>query len=511
MMYEADAPDREIELEPGVLQRLPDLPESEPEHTALSEPSASGQDLPVHDVDAGYPGDAIWMEAKDAPAQPRTTASQATSVPFVFPSGSRFRSGARVNTLRDAMAHMDDHSDAGMQVLRDGTLAAWLDEVNAPELAREARDVVRQARPDLRIALESFLIRTGLVARPALRPVPALLDLGYVIQGKKAAGQLRLEKGRGRGYLFGEVTGRHPWVRVEPREFAGKSSRMVVTADTTGLPISADPYESGVAVASSASPEPTLVPVRLRVIAEPPRLVRTVVRPLIGLLLGAVAGVLLGLLWKNLRILPAPKDLAWALCVAVAWALAGTLRGLRQPPAWPAGYAAARWTAKAAAWSAALAVVAVVIFQAWRLGLGGGLELPGISPAIAALAGATLGFVPATLDELAQSRRARNPSFVQGSRMSRRGFVVAGAALALLIVVMLAPRAVTVLADDGAVQAKVDPARTWVEARWNEFDLSTTRAMNDFMLRYYSKPGQVAGAATPEPQGFKLPAFLGGK
>ena len=216
------------------------------------------------------------------------TASQRTGIPFVFRSGGSFRTGTRVQTVRDAVNHMDRYPADGTQVLRDGTLATWLEEEGAYHLAALAREVVQQPKPDMRSSLERFLQGTGLVARPQLAAAPATMQLGYVLQGQKSSRQLTIDR-RGRGYLFGDVSGRDLWLGIEPRSFDGTPAQFVVTAETSGLKIAPEPYTSDVLLKCSASDEPVSIPVSLRVVAEPARYARLVVRPLAGLLLGAAS------------------------------------------------------------------------------------------------------------------------------------------------------------------------------------------------------------------------------
>jgi len=294
------------------------------------------------------------------------TASQTTRKPFVFRSGGAFRTGASVRTVRDAVAHMDRVPQDGIQHLRDGTLAEWLEEEGSLHLAALARDVVRQPKGDMRAALEEFLIGTGLVDRPQLTTKPGRVDLGFILQGQKASRLLVFGKGRGRGHLFGEVAGRDPWLRVEPRTFDGAPAEVVVTAETGGLSIGPAPHLSNVVVKSSASSEPSDVPVTLRVVAEPPKLIQFLVRPLTGFLLGAILGAGVGLLWQVAGLVRADvRSSLWMAALALIWGLAGGLRGLRQPPAWPTRYALARWAGKVAAWSVGLGVLAAIIVWGW--------------------------------------------------------------------------------------------------------------------------------------------------
>lgn len=441
------------------------------------------------------------------------TASQSTRRPFVFRSGRGFRTGERVSTVRDAVQHMDRYPADGAQVLRDGTLAAWFEDEGAHHLAALARDAAKQPNADARVVVETFLIDTGLVARPTLRARPATVDLGYVAQGRTASQRLRLEKPRGsRGLLFGAVAGGAPWVRVEPRSFAGAPAELVVTADTTGLQISGEPYLSDVAIIGSAGAEPVRIPVTLRVVAEPPRFARRIARPFLGFALGGLLGALIGALWGVTGLIPADGRAMGMGALALVWAWAGAVRGWGQPPAWPARVALGRWLVKALAWSAGLGLLAALIVQAWRLGLGGGLEFEGLTLLAAAVGGAAFGFLPATLDELAHSRHARNQDYVHGRRSSRRPVILAAGAAALLLIALLAPRVLVAAVNRTEVQATIRPATSWIETRLETWGAALDRFINDLTLRYYDKPaGSVGGAPIPEGGGIRLPKFLGGQ
>ncbi len=239
-----------------------------------------------------------------------------------MPSGGAFRTGAKAATVRQAVEHMDRYPADGIKVLRDGTLAAWFDEEGAHHLAALARDVTRGMKSDGPVVLETFLIGTGLVERPRLVIDPAGLHLGYVVQGQTASGRVCLDKARGsRGFIFGSVTACGPWLRVEPREFAGTPAELVVTADTAKLAIAATPYTADVEIACSAGEEPIRLPVTVSVVAQPPGLIRVGVRPLTGLLIGAGIGAVIGLLWRATGLVGDGEKVLW---IAVLAAVLGT-------------------------------------------------------------------------------------------------------------------------------------------------------------------------------------------
>jgi hypothetical protein len=166
------------------------------------------------------------------------TASQKAPQPFVFRSGGIFGSGTKVRTVGAAVRHMDRHPEDGIYHLRNGTLAKWLHDQGADRLAQKAREVVNRSQADPRISLETFLIDTGLVRRPRLSLRPKRIGLRYIPTGGVADCELRLTKGRGRGYLFGRVYSSAPWLRTDLTEFRGQSTKAVVSVDTETLPIS---------------------------------------------------------------------------------------------------------------------------------------------------------------------------------------------------------------------------------------------------------------------------------
>jgi hypothetical protein len=406
---------------------------------------------------------------------------------------------------------MDRYPADGVQVLRDGTLATWLEEEGALHLAALARGVVLQPKSDARIALEMFLAGTGYIARPPAVAKPTRLDLGYVAQGQRAARRLRLEKPRGvRGYLFGSASGGDHWLRVEPREFGGSPAEFVVSVDASELRVSGDPYLSNVFI-SDNSPEQMSVPVTLRVVVEPPAFIRRVVRPVAGLLAGALLGAALGFL-ARVSGLAQPEEMRWAvIALALVWGLAGFARAWSQPPAWPLRYGLRRWLAKVAAWSAGLALLAVVIAQAWRLGLGGGLQFEGLTVAAAAVGGAVFGFAPATLDELAQGRHARDPEYVWGRPSVRRPALIGAGLVALVLVALMTPRLVNSALNESGVRSTLQTGQGWAEQRLNDLGAAMDGLIERATLRYYDRPaGVVGGTPTPEGPLFKLPEALTG-
>ena len=262
---------------------------------------------------SGSLADAI--AAEDAPADPaladeivrdalavalrdrRLTASQQTTQPFVFRSSRLLGLSAKAWSIREAVAIMDRHPDDGIYHLTNGTLERWLRDEGAPHLAQLAHDAVLEGKNDRRRALEIFLVGTGLVSRPELVVRPKVLDLGYVLNGAPVAGLLRLQHGRGRGYLFGSLTAGETWLRLDPKEFAGRSTDIVVSADTSLLPIVTEPVRASLLIDANASKEPISVPVQFHIATTPARFNRIALRPLAGLAVAGALGVFIGLLF----------------------------------------------------------------------------------------------------------------------------------------------------------------------------------------------------------------------
>ena len=277
---------------------------------AATEPAASGsladaiaaEDAPADPALADeVVRDALAVALRDR----RLTASQQTTQPFVFRSSRLLGLSAKAWSIREAVAIMDRHPDDGIYHLTNGTLERWLRDEGAPHLAQLAHDAVLEGKNDRRRALEIFLVGTGLVSRPELVVRPKVLDLGYVLNGAPVAGLLRLQHGRGRGYLFGSLTAVETWLRLDPKEFAGRSTDIVVSADTSLLPIVTEPVRASLLIEANASKEPISVPVQFHIATTPARFNRIALRPLAGLAVAGLLGVFIGLLF-GIAGVPAP-------------------------------------------------------------------------------------------------------------------------------------------------------------------------------------------------------------
>ena len=465
----------------------------------------------------------------------RLTANQPATRPFVFRSGGLLRVGTTAWTVRAAVEHMDRHPADGVYHLCNDTLASWLQEQGAADLAALARRAVKEGRTDRRRALEVFLLGTGLVSRPRLVVRPKLLDLGYVLSGETAVGGLRLQRGRGRGYLVGSVESSAAWLTAEPKSFAGEPVDLTVRADTLPLLINEEAYKEALLVVSNASEEPVQVPVCLRVVAEPARLARWVHRPAAGLMLGAILGILIGWLWAQIApALPAqitgflrlPEALAWMLPVVALWALSGLIRGLLQPPAWPIRYATGRWFAQLARWAPLLALggAGAAWWLQWTFApLSGPVRYVW---AHAALVGLALSTLPATFFSLRRAkatatypshRQVTEPgaplrgvsSFGQKPRPGQvRERIARGtlAAAMLILALIFVPQLTRVDWAEVRAHEDVATAETWAGEQVNRLNAAADGLVDWLYLSYYDR--RAPAQPTPAPISVPVPVTL---
>ncbi len=463
-------------------------------------------------VDALLAGDgaaAHWADADLRRAvavalhERRLTVDGRASKPFVFRSGGPFRGGARVWTIRGAVRQMDRFPEVGVHHLRDGTLAAWLAEVGAPHLARLARGAVSQAKTDLHAALETFLLGTGLVKRPRLRIRPRVVNLGYVLQGQICGHTAHVRKGRGRGYLFGELATCQPWLHVTPASFKGNAGDAVVSADTDALPISPQPYTAEIILRSSASEELATVPVRLRVVAHPPPLTYLVLRPLVAMVLAGLAGGGLGWLLGR-TVIPTPvlpvvgrpaPQLFWAGLLALIWALLGLARGILQPRAWPTFYATGRWLVRTCAWALGLAMLAVAAVWSSNLGFRG--RTPDyIALYRAAVTGCALAVFPAVLGEIITARRLASPVVAYRPRPWGRAVAVSAVIGLVLVGTLLAPRALGPEIVRLEKQGAFKDAGARLGYAWDRANNGMNDLIDRLMLRAYDRRAPAAPTPT---------------
>jgi hypothetical protein len=431
----------------------------------------------------------------------RLTVSQRASQPFIFRSGDVFGSGTEVWTIKEAVRHMAAHPESGIYHLRNGTLAAWLYSEGAIHLARVAQDVVR-TQTDRHAALETFLIATGLVGRPQLRVQPQEVDLGYLLAGDAAARRIRVGKGPGRGYLFGELEPGVPWLSTYPRQFSGESLQTVVSvrAETESLPIAQRPHEASIAVHSNAAEEPLEIPVRLRVMGMPSALNRHFLRPAAGLavagLLGAglgglltvggapAAGFLAGLRW-----LPLSPAATWVLVVTLLWAVLGALRGVAEPEAWPISYSMGRWLFRVLVWAVSLTLVGAAGLWAWGQLRPPDATRPGSIFRLTLLIPMALAIVPATVGEIRSGPEMRDTSLRAIRWSFLRPFVLPLIAVILALAAALGAPQLRPAIRRLDLPAATASAEEWIETRLVRVGERLDEVIDQLYLRYYDRGG----------------------
>ena len=476
------------------------------------------------------------------------TASQRAKGPFIFRSGGFFRSGRKVWTIRRAIAHMDRAPEDGIYHLHNGTLEKWLAEQGAHHLAALARTVTQRHETDPRVTLENFLLGSGLVPRPRLAARPRRVNLGYVLSGQTATARLRVQKGRGRGYLFGAVQSSDPWLRVEPGELQGKPLEAIVTADTAELPIGERPQQAEIRVLSSASAELSAIPVSLRVMARPSPLNRALLRPLAGLLLMGLLGaglgwalwalgfstgmgwaagaaataapiapaifgsVIEGLFQRVLGTLHSFRQGAafWPAVVGLFWGILGILHGLRQGPAWPLRYALGRLLLRTFAWAGTLVLLAVAML--WGLGqLNAAWEesLPGNMRLSLLLLAFALAILPAAVGEI---QAGRAPTVERGPRRKRRTpspAVWAAGGIVLVLALVVGARVLPPTWQQADVGGLTQSVQAWAGVQWAGLERGVNGVVDGLTLRYYDRraptepqaatEAPAAGAPTAQP------------
>jgi len=470
------------------------------------------------------PGSVVSLEPDEvrelarALGERELTRRQKASQPFVFRSGGIFGSGRKVWTIRAAVRHMDRHPDDGAYHLRNGTLERWLRDQGARHLARLVREVTNQREADPRIAVEQFLIGTGLVRRPRLRLSPRRVDLGYVLPGEESVARCRVRKGLGRGYLFGTVRTEEPWLRVEPPRFVGKSELMVWASSET-LSIQRKPHVSHIYLDTSASEDPLEVPARLRVVSMPHRINRWVWRPLVGLVLGVVFGAALGVLLAQ-RGMGVPKllkrlgyagaelpQLAFGVAVGVAWGLLGAWRGFRQRLAWPTGYVTVRWLLRLGIWAIALGAIAAAGLAALVWVAAVPIPLISTTGLLLGLAALALANVPATVSEVRTSMEEASTDLEAVDRRAMRPLISALVGVGLIVLLGAATFALEPIYRDLQARDVASTVQSWVGDRATAFGDWIDAALDRIYLDRYDRraptrvptesPGEASVATSP--------------
>jgi hypothetical protein len=441
------------------------------------------------------------------------SAEQRASEPFVFRSGGLFRSGKEVHTIGAAVKHMDRTPDDGIFHLQNGTLAQWLENQEAHDLAHLARQVAAAGYTDPRVMLETFLLGTGLVRRPSLLLRPRKVRMSYILAGQSCSHDLQIRKGRGRGYLFGKLHHAVPWLSLDPTAFSGGPVKVNVSVDARTLPISSTPQETQIAVESSGSEQPVVVPVSFRVMGMPSRSDRFLLRPLVGLLVGGLVGAGLGWLlgvsgaglprWlPGLDRMAMPAPAVWAIVVGLLWALLAGLRGLLQPLAWPVLYTLGRWLLRTLIWASTLVLLAIVALRSWRqLDLELGFRATPIPWSSALIAMLALAIVPSVLGELWNTRGGTTPSSASRQMpLWRPGIMIAGVAVICALILTGAHYTAPVLQSNGTRKTLVT-AQEWTRHQMTRLDSTLNHAIDQIYLRMYDRraPMQPTPAVPPKP------------
>jgi len=444
----------------------------------------------------------------------RFTSSQRATQPFVFRTGSVLGTGRKAWTIRAAVRHINRHPEDGVHHLRNGTLARWLAEQGAPNLAELARSVVQKQVGDSHAAVETFLIGTGLVRRPRLSIKPGHVNLGHVLSGDVCGFPLRVSRVGGRHYLRCTIKAREPWVSIEPGILSGQRMQALVVARTDALPISSTPYETSVHVKSSVSDESVEVPVSLWVVGKLSPLNRYVTRPLAGALvaglMGAAVGAGLGLcgiraptLFASPAFASMTSPVAIAILVGLYWAALGAVMGYSQPVTWPTPHAIGRWVRRVLVWAAMLSLVASAgLWFSRQLKDLFGLALSSPPFPAAVLVALAAAMLPAAVREIQTGRREREGPISPSVRMQMHPLVAGVACAALMVLLTAGGRVLEPVWDQYDAHEYSLSSRGWVGQRWGQFEGGVNELLDQLLLRYYDR----RAPAEPTPT---MPALSG--
>ena len=440
--------------------------------------------------------------------------NQRATEPFVFRSGTILGRGKRAWTLREAVKHMDRFPDDGVFHLRDGTLAQWLASQGADDLAELARRVSQLRESNPRISLETFLIGTGLVKRPRIDIRPRRLKLGCVVAGERCSCRLRIRQGAGRGYLFGSLKSSVPWLRVEPRAFAGKSTSVRATVQSGGLSISPTPWRGEIEVETSAAEEPILIPVQVRIVGSPSALDHYLLRPLFGLALSGVLGLLLGWALAGSGV-PQPvwfdalsNNISWStgllLVVTIVWAVLGLVRGFLQPPHHPTLLAAGRWLLRTTLWGATLCILAAAGHWIWNYFRG----TMGVSPsAISAVSIILLSLVPAPLlsiiGEARTGQKMRSDRTRSFRRWVYRPAVTLIIGIILCLTLLLGQQALMPSVVQVSTEVDLSQMHGWLATQWLQLETTLQHWVDQRYLEQHDRRAPLetpTAAASPQGQ-----------
>lgn len=444
-------------------------------------------------------------EMGTTPESTQWTLNHKVTEPFIFRSGDFFGFGKKAWTIRSAIKYMDRHPEAGIYHLENGTLSVWLENQHGEAVADLARAAARNRGIDARSMLETFLLGTGLVRRPRMVLRPRKLGPVYILSGQKAELLLHIRQGRGRGHLFGTLRASEPRVRIEPSRFGGKKSDIIITLDTSNLPISSKLQESTVLVDSSATEEPLAVPIRFKVVSKPAPFTRWIIRPFVAAvfagILGAVLGTLLGRTGVSLPawgagLLPNSSVGAWSIIVGIVWGILGGIRGLFQPLSWPIYYALRRCLARLLVWTVVLGVIVTILTYGWQHTTSLGALPFGLSGRDVFLLALIFAIVPAELGEIWSERSTRRSTVVQSDQpLFRPGIlmwmIVLSAILALGAINVGNPFIGKLKQPD--ISREV---RAWGETHLQELEKTVNSWVDRATVRYFDRR---APSHTPTP------------
>lgn len=142
-----------------------------------------------------------------------------------------FRSGHYARDLNDLVQLCDQYPDESAGRLYEGEFERWLRSQNNETLARAAASA--RQYPSKRAGLESWMLSTGLVARPSVVTDPPMLDFGSFGKEEQKTRKLKLQKS-GRGWVFGRAT-TGAGALSTPGAFEGESPVIEFTFDAFRL------------------------------------------------------------------------------------------------------------------------------------------------------------------------------------------------------------------------------------------------------------------------------------
>ena len=417
--------------------------------------------------------------------------------PFEFRASNAWGLNRRGKTVQEVARYLEQHPDQGLQDLRSGALEQWFAENGEDRLAALAHEIALRPQPSTRVAIETFLVRSGLVRPPTICVRPRWINAGHMVVGETAKVSVHIGKGRGRGYLFGTLETNNQWIKVSPTSFEG-SVNAVITIDSSGLNVTQRAARAELIIWSNASALPLSVPIRNHVHPEPAPAQRYLFRPLVGAGIAGVLGALLGWVcgalgraipaWATgMSWLPSTAPAFYAATVGMLWAVLGGWRGLAQRPAWPLGYALRRWLVRVGLWSAI--PVAIVMtwygFIAWLVPSWASHIPPalrGVLPILACLA-----IIPGTIGEMSAARGRESVQNVGRAGWRARAGRVVTAALASVALLVGSMFAYQPFGLQRSLLTGTQPARVQVEQQAKRLQDKLNQLIDQAYIRLYDR------------------------